>query len=185
MDWNTISISVHRASPLLSLRTVFCSPCHFSSLGSTRNSSALPAVSFAILGQRMFEVLCFPAQCTAQPCWPRCRAAARAGQRRQPPAAPRQGTARHGTAQHTMRHGPRCRKTFPSTSAAAGPRGKDKCYIPPVCSLFPISFPVFLYVVFILIFKWKQVFTQLFKATRPPSGLYCTSSPIVLPWANF
>lgn len=95
------------------------------------------------------------------------------------------GRAQHGMAQHTMRHGPRCRKTFPSTSAAAGPRGKDKCYIPPACSLFPISFPVFLYVVFILIFKWKQVFTQLFKATRPPSGLYCTSSPIVLPWANF
>lgn len=185
MDRNTTSISVHRASVLFSLRTVFCSPCHFSSLGPTRNSSALPAVSFAILGQRMLEVLCVPAQCTAQPCWPRCRAAARAGQCMQPPAAPRQGTARHGMAQHATRHGPRCRKTIPSTSAAAGPCGKDKRYIPPVCSLFPISFPVFLYVAFILIFKWKQVFPQLFKATCPPSGLYCTSSPIVPPWANF
>lgn len=85
----------------------------------------------------------------------------------------------HSTARHTMRHGPTCRKTFPSTSAAAGPRGKGKCYISPVCSLFPISFPIFLSVVFILIFKWKQVFTQLFKATRlnlQPTNLHlvCT-----------
>lgn len=98
---NTTSISVHRAAALLSLRTVFCSPCHFSSLGPTRNSSALPAVSFAILGQRMFEVLCFPAQCTAQPCWPRCRAAQAATS--STPAGhstARHSTARHGTAHH-------------------------------------------------------------------------------------
>lgn len=44
---------------------------------------------------------------------------------------------------------------------------KGNCGPPPICSLFPISFPVFLYVRYILIFKWKQVFTHLFKATCP------------------
>lgn len=56
-------------------------------------------------------------------------------------------------------------------------------YSPPLtCSLFPISF--LLYVRFILIFKRKQSFTYL-RQLALPSGLYSTSSPIVLPRANF
>lgn len=44
---------------------------------------------------------------------------------------------------------------------------KGNCCPPPICSLFPISFPIFLYIGFILTFKWKQAFTHLFKATHP------------------